>query len=228
MPYNDFKPGKGAPADPIVETEADEPLLEHEYDGIREADNPLPRWWVNLFWITIVFGIVYVPVVHTMDILPRGNLTRANDQAKLLAEQREAELVASGAYDKDPVAAGKKYFGIFCVTCHGTHGEGGIGPNLTDSYWIHGPQEADIVKTISTGVAAKGMPTWGPILGDRKVKMIAAYVLTLWETKPPVPGKKAEGVDYNMADIRKPAVTDSVASKPDSTAPKTETAKAKV
>lgn len=213
-------PHKSSLVDPQVEVDENEPLLEHEYDGIREADNPLPRWWVNLFWITIVFAIVYVPIVHTMDILPRGNLVRATALAKSEAEAREAELLASGALDKDPVAAGKKYFGIFCVTCHGTHGEGGIGPNLTDSYWIHGPKDADIIKTITSGVAAKGMPTWGPILGDRKIKMLATYVETLWETKPPVPGKKAEGIEYNMADIRTPAPADSVVATPDSVAAK--------
>lgn len=221
-------PHSGAPIDPIVEISSDEILLDHEYDGIREADNPLPAWWVNLFWITIVFGIVYVPVVHTMNILPRENLNRANLAAAAKAEAREAELVASGAYDKDPVAAGKKYFGIFCVTCHGSYGEGGIGPNLTDPFWIHGPNQADITKTIKAGVAAKGMPTWGPILGDRKCDMIAAYIMTLWETKPPVSGKKAEGAEYKMADIRKPAATDSLAAKPDTTIAKAETVKGKV
>lgn len=183
-------------------TPADEPILDHEYDGIQEADNPLPKWWVNLFWGSIVFAIVYMPVVHVMDILPRGELSRNIAQAKAQTEQREAELLASGALDKDPVAAGKKYFGIFCVTCHGTHGEGGIGPNLTDAAWIHGPKTVDIIKTVTQGVSAKGMPTWGPILGDRKIKMISTYVATLYESKPPVAGKKAEGQAYDMAAIR--------------------------
>ncbi len=185
-----------------VESEIDEPLLDHEYDGIREADNPLPKWWVNLFLFTIVFGVIYVPVAHTLGIVPHVELEKAVASAKARAETREAELLASGALDKDPVAAGKRYFGVFCVSCHGTHGEGGIGTNLTDDHWIHGPDEATIIKTITSGVAAKGMPTWGPILGDRKIKMIASYVMTLWEHPPPVAGKKAEGQKYDMAAIR--------------------------
>ncbi len=198
-------------------SEDDEPLLDHEYDGIQEADNPLPRWWVNLFWVTIIFSIVYVPVAHIGDFLPEGELQRSIAHAKVVAENREAELIASGAFDQDPVAAGKKYFGIFCVTCHGTHAEGGIGPNLTDNYWIHGPLEQNISATITNGVSAKGMPTWGPILGDRKVKMIAAYVMTLWEKPPPVAGKKAEGDPFDMATIRKPVPSDSTAAAPAST-----------
>lgn len=208
--HRDNKPDELLPGDFIPEQE----LLDHEYDGIQEADNPLPKWWVQLFLICVVFAVVYTPLVHMFELLPKDFLARDIAQASLVAEQREAELVASGFYDKDPVAAGKKYFGTFCVSCHGSYGEGGIGPNLTDNYWIHGPEEINITTTIMNGVAAKGMPTWGPILGERKIKMLTAYVMTLWQTPPPVAGKKAEGEAYDMAVIRAPkveAVADSTA-----------------
>ncbi len=208
--HRDNKPEELLPGDFIPEQE----LLEHEYDGIQEADNPLPKWWVQLFLICVVFAVVYTPLVHVFNLLPKDYLESDIAQAAMVAEQREAELVASGFYDKDPVAAGKKYFGTFCVSCHGTYGEGGIGPNLTDNYWIHGPEEINITTTIMNGVAAKGMPTWGPILGERKIKMLAAYVMTLWQTPPPVAGKKTEGEAYDMAVIRAPkveAVADSTA-----------------
>ena len=198
--HRDNKPEELLPGDFIPEQD----LLEHEYDGIQEADNPLPKWWVQLFLICIVFAVVYTPLVHIFNLLPKDYLASDMAQAAMVAEQREAELVASGFYDKDPVAAGKKYFGTFCVSCHGTYGEGGIGPNLTDNFWIHGPEEVNITTTIMNGVAAKGMPTWGPILGERKIKMIATYVMTLWATPPPVAGKKAEGEAYDMAVIRAP------------------------
>ncbi|MCL4305118.1 c-type cytochrome [bacterium] len=188
------------PGDFIPEQE----LLEHDFDGIQEADNPLPKWWVNLFLVSIVFAVVYTPIVHMFDLLPKDYLRRDLARAAMRAEQREAELIASGAYDSDPIGAGKKYFGTFCVTCHGSYGEGGIGPNLTDNYWIHGPNENQIAAVIVNGVAAKGMPQWGPILGERKIKMITAYVMTLWETKPPTPGKKPEGEPFDMASIRAP------------------------
>jgi cytochrome c oxidase cbb3-type subunit 3 len=198
---------------------SDEPLLDHEYDGIQEADNPLPKWWVYLFVFSFVFAIVYVPVVHILDILPGNELKAGIAQAAKVQEARQLELEASGVLDKDPVAAGKKYFGTFCVTCHGTYAEGGLCPNLTDAFWVHGPYEKDIINTITNGVSAKGMPAWGPILGDRKIKTLAAYTLTLWENSPQVKGKKPEGIEYNMADIRKPAdtqeaQTDSAKAKP--------------
>lgn len=204
--HRDKKPEELLPGDFIPEQE----LLDHEYDGIQEADNPLPKWWVQLFLICVVFAVVYTPLVHMFNLLPKDYLKRDMAKAALVAEQREAELVASGFYDKDPVAAGKKYFGTFCVSCHGAYGEGGIGPNLTDNFWIHGPDEVNIMNTIVNGVAAKGMPTWGPILGERKIKMITAYVMTLWNSPPPVAGKKAEGEPYDMATIRSAAINAAV------------------
>ena len=188
----------------------DDPILEHEYDGIREADNPLPRWWINLFLVTIVFAVIYVPVAHVFDFLPHEELKAEMNEARIAAEAREAELVASGFYDKNPLEAGRRYFKTFCATCHGEYGEGGLCPNLTDAYWMREPTEKVIVQTISDGVPAKGMPTWLPILGGRKIEMIAQYVMTLWETEPPIPGKKAEGDEYDMAAYRQPAETDTV------------------
>jgi cytochrome c oxidase cbb3-type subunit 3 len=179
--------------------------MEHDYDGIQELDNPLPRWWVHLFLISIVFAIVYVPVAHMFDIVPHAELAEDMRQAKIAADAREAALVASGYYDQNPVEAGQKYFKTFCATCHGQYGEGGLCPNLTDAYWLRVPSEEVIITTISNGVPSKGMPTWLPILGERKIKMITAYVMTLWETKPPVTGKKAEGNLYDMTVYRQPA-----------------------
>jgi len=183
----------------------------HNYDGIEEEDNPLPKWWIGLFLFTILFSVVYLPMVHIFDFLPRHQLEKSIAHAAAMQEQREMELEASGALDKDPLAAGQKYFKTFCVSCHGAYGEGGIGPNLHDAYWIHGPTEANITSVITNGVAAKGMPTWGPILGDRRIKFLAAYVMSLWDQPLPagVAGKKAEGDKYDMASVRKPAETES-------------------
>ena len=88
------------------------------------------------------------------------------------------------------------------MSCHGAYGEGGLCPNLTDAYWIHTPAMDSIRSVIANGVSTKGMPTWGPILGERKIKSLAAYVATLWKTTPPVAGMKAEGLQYDMAAIR--------------------------
>ena len=192
-----------------------EKLLDHEYDGIREADNPLPRWWIMLFVGSIIFAIVYVPVVHVFNILPQHQLQHNIASAARIQEQRQLELEASGVLDQDPVAAGHKYFKTFCISCHGSHAEGGIGPNLTDAFWVHSPYADSIRFVIANGVAAKGMPTWGPVLGDRKIKSLVAYVETLWQTPPPVAGKKSEGQEYDMSTIRQatPVPTDSTATK---------------
>lgn len=187
---------------PHKDNDPGQTLPDHDYDGIREEDNPLPRWWVNMFYLGILFAVVYFPVVQMFDILPQNELHAAVTQAARLQEQRELELEASGALDKDPVAAGQKYFKTFCVSCHGVYGEGGIGPNLTDAFWIHGPAEDSIRTVITNGVAAQGMPTWGPVLGDRKIKSLTAYVLTLWKAAPPVEGKKAQGEKYDMPAVR--------------------------
>lgn len=186
----------------------DATLPDHDYDGIREEDNPLPGWWVGMFIIAVLFAVVYLPVVHMFDILPQRELQISMTRNARMQEQRELELEASGALDQDPVAAGKKYFKTFCVSCHGTNGEGSIGPNLTDAFWIHGPAGEDIRTVIATGVADKGMPTWGPILGDRKIKSLTAYVESLWQT--PLPGKKAEGEKFDMSVYRSPAAEESV------------------
>ena len=204
-PKNDNDPGQTLP--------------DHDYDGIHEEDNPLPRWWVNMFYAGILFALVYFPVVHLFDFLPQSELQAAVSQAARVQEQRELELEASGALDKDPVAAGQKSFRTFCVSCHGTHAEGGIGPNLTDAFWIHSPLEDSIRAVILNGVAAKGMPTWGPVLGERKVKNLAAYVASLWQTPPPVEGKKAEGEKFDMQAVRQ-SVTPTTAAADSSAAKK--------
>jgi cytochrome c oxidase cbb3-type subunit III len=177
-------------------------LPDHDYDGIREEDNPLPRWWIGLFLITVVFTLVYVPLVHMFDVLPGAQLQRSVANAARLQEQHDLELEASGALDKDPVSAGQKYFKTFCVTCHGQYAEGGIGPNLHDVYWIHSPAEDSIRAVITNGVAAKGMPTWGPILGDRKIGSLVQYVMSLSAVPLAVPGKKPEGQRYEMEAYR--------------------------
>ncbi|MBU1637393.1 c-type cytochrome [bacterium] len=197
----------------------DDKILEGEYDGIREADNPLPRWWVNMFIVSIIFALFYVPIAHMFDITPKAELAKDIAQAAKAADAREAALIASGYYDQNPVEAGQKYFKTFCATCHGQYAEGGLCPNLTDDYWIRVPSEEVIIATISNGVPDKGMPTWLPILGERKIKMITAYVMTLWETEPPVEGKKPEGDKYDMTAYRQAAGSDTTqAAKTDTTA----------
>jgi cytochrome c oxidase cbb3-type subunit 3 len=154
-------------------------LRDHAYDGIREYDNRLPRWWLYLFYITIAFAPPYLVYYHLMG----GPTLRGELAGELKAiEGKRAVAQATTALSPDE---GRTTFGTLCAPCHGTAGQGAIGPNLTDKYWLHGGTEAALVKVIGEGVLDKGMPAWQAALGPAKVAAVAAYVLTLKGTNPP-------------------------------------------
>jgi cytochrome c oxidase cbb3-type subunit 3 len=99
--------------------------------------------------------------------------------------------------DDQSIAEGKAIFEQNCFPCHGMNGEGGVGPNMTDEYWIHGARMGDVVKIVTAGVPEKGMVPWGPILKEDGVKKVASYVITLRGTNPPnAKAPEGEKVDY--------------------------------
>jgi mono/diheme cytochrome c family protein len=260
-------------------------LFDHNYDGIQELDNDLPPWWLWLFYLTIIWGVLYLVHYH---VIGTGDLSAEEYEKEVnpafvenksssgfsigysspfymkgeeltplrrvqiaLAEEKEAALllaekktdseqikledisfneillaamrVASAedleklksvfpdiytAYlsaekgapapsevvpvakieplsDSANLAAGESIFISNCITCHGKLGEGGIGPNMTDDYFIHGAGLGDIVKVINSGVPAKGMIAWRGILNEEQIRQVASYVLTLHGTNPP-------------------------------------------
>lgn len=192
-------PEKETPED----READR-LLDHDYDGIREYDNPLPRWWINLFWVTIVFSVLYA---LNLPGIGSGKGRIANYERDMaVARERQAALAAKSpppaamsaaallAITKDPtrLALGKERFVSTCAACHREDGGGSIGPNLTDEFWIHGGRPEEILKTITDGVPDKGMLAWGQTLTPDEIAAVAAYVLTLHDTHPPDP-KEPQG-----------------------------------
>jgi cytochrome c oxidase cbb3-type subunit 3 len=156
-------------------------LLGHaaDNDGIDEYDNPLPDWWLGLFYLCILWAVVYT--VHYHFIAHRSQVSEL--KAEMVAAQARWPQAASGGVegelvvDNTTVAAGETIFKANCVACHGADMHGGIGPNLLDTLWIHGGTPADIRHTITVGVPDKGMLTWGPILGPEKVAQVAAYVV---------------------------------------------------
>lgn len=158
----------------------------HDYDGIREFDNPLPRWWLFTFYGAVVFAVGYWFYYHTLAVgeLPMDGYKSEMELADKL--QREAEKNAltddqllALAKDADTVQRGAALFKQNCVACHGDRGQGIIGPNLTDPYWIHGSKAKQIYNLVSGGSQEKGMPSWGPVLGASKVKEATAFVLSL-------------------------------------------------
>lgn len=170
----------------------------HSYDGIEEYDNHLPNWWLVTLFATIVFGIGYY---FHYEVLRSGpsqleayEQSVAADRAAAAARARRAgaltdETFATLARDPAIVRAGQGVFTAQCVACHGPNGGGTIGPNLTDNAWIHGPRATQIYRTISEGVPARGMPAWGPQLGEERSQAVTAYLLTLRNTN--VAGGKA-------------------------------------
>lgn len=174
-------------------------LIDHSYDGIQEYDNPLPGWWLYLFYATIIFSVLYYFNVPGIGI---GKGRIADYDAEMAAAKATygsttagggdaptADALAVMARDPSVVAAGKAVFTTHCVACHKADGGGMIGPNLTDDYWIHGGTPSEIWHTINVGVLAKGMPGWGKLLKPDQVTAVAVYVTTLHGTNPP--GAKA-------------------------------------
>jgi cytochrome c oxidase cbb3-type subunit 3 len=177
-----------------------EPLLfDHNYDGIQELDNALPRWWVWLFYITIIYAAVYLVYYH---------VARAGDlQAAEYDKEMKAGTVLKGAAmtkfesgipaltpSTDPAAldSGRQTYAKYCAPCHRADGGGLVGPNLTDDYWIHGSNFTDNVSVIWNGVPAKGMITWKSVLKPDEIYSVASYIYTLRGAKLATPGKPPE------------------------------------
>ena len=174
--------------------------FDHEFDGIRELDNRIPPWFSTLFAATILFAGVYLVNYH---VLGTGTVMTDEYKVEIAAAdlQRRIVLAAEGPIDenalvilKDPAALRRagETFQKNCVSCHGAHGEGLVGPNLTDRYWIHGGTIKNVYTTIKMGVPAKGMISWQLVFTPKQIQELASYVLTLQGTNP-LNGKKPEG-----------------------------------
>lgn len=150
-----------------------------EADGIEEFDNRMPNWWLGLFYATIVWAAAYAVDYHF--IAHRSQVKRL--AAEIAAADRRWPQQAAAAAETtlaitpEAVEAGEAIFKANCVGCHGDDMRGKIGPNLLDTVWIHGGRPQDILHTITVGVPAKGMITWGPILGPEKIAQVAAFVV---------------------------------------------------
>lgn len=181
-------------------------LLDHVYDGIQEYDNALPPWWVYLFVITIIWGIGYLfyydifgieegkqVQLYEKEVAEFISTMESTGAAEnMILDASEVVLVTSPA----DLNLGERLYIKNCVACHGAKGEGGIGPNLTDNYWIHGGELKDIAMIIYNGVPEKGMTTWRGILNKEEIIALASYVWSLHGTSPPN-AKEAQGQEYS-------------------------------
>jgi cytochrome c oxidase cbb3-type subunit 3 len=172
-------------------------ILDHgqDYDGIREYDNPLPRWFLMMFYATILFSFWYMAYytakTNAIVAATGKGANLAWSGTRLAAEDRAANA-GKGEFS-DPqgedledflrtpanIARGEGLFKANCVACHGEHGQGIVGPNLVDRFWIHGGSREQIVASIQNGWTEKGMPAWGLSLGSEKVHWLAAYVRSI-------------------------------------------------
>lgn len=196
----------------------DEIMIDHEYDGIRELDNPIPMWFNALFYSSIVFAIGYLLVYH---VFGWGMTQDEEYQAAMQAgeKQRIEFLESSGSnidensvtVDLSPefVAAGQEIFLQNCGMCHGNQGEGLIGPNLVDEYWLHGGEVGEIFRTVKYGVPEKGMVPWEANLTPVQIAQVSNFILSLGGTNPPNP-KAAEGDKKAATATEEPANTEEV------------------
>lgn len=189
---------------PSIEKEKDL-LMHHEYDGIRELDNVLPPWWVWLFYLTIVWGVVYIVNVHVIKVWPDQDTEYELEMAQAAADVEAYLALQAASVDENTVvaltdegalAAGRATFVEFCKACHGDQGEGNaVGPNLTDAYWLHGGSINDVFRTIKYGVAEKGMQSWKTELSPQDMQKVASYIMSIVGSDPPNP-KEPQGELY--------------------------------
>jgi len=204
--------------DPVpIEREA-EILFHHNYDGIRELDNRLPPWWVNLFIITVVWSAVYMFYYHWGGGGPSSIDEYNEEMERAKKEIAVAMAGAANAVDESNVtvlsesaalAEGELIYKNLCAACHGQKGEGGVGPNLTDDYWIHGGGVKNIFKTVKYGVPEKGMISWQSQLTPSDMQKVASFILTLHGTNPPN-AKEPQGQLWKEEEAQQPESTGSV------------------
>ncbi|MGB1091037.1 MAG: cytochrome-c oxidase, cbb3-type subunit III [Oceanobacter sp.] len=170
----------------------------HEYDGIQEIDNPLPAWWVWMFWATIIFGFVYLAGYglgnykgfFTVTVDGEEVSWSSTNQWKAEVQAFDAEIaplykqyastpIVDLAKNEEALQTGQRLFKSNCSVCHGTTAKGALGfPNLTDDDWLWGGEPAQIVQTLTNGRRG-AMPAWGAILGDKGVAQMVEYVRSL-------------------------------------------------
>lgn len=172
----------------------------HSYDGIREYDNPLPGWWVAIFWASIIGGAGYLFLAFLPPALFSGPTQLAAEQAAADARlfgalppdlKADDATVLKFSQDEKWIGIGRSIFGTNCVTCHGDKAQGGAGPNLTDDAYIYAKTPADIADVIAKGRKSGAMPAWAGSLSNNQILMVTAYVASLRGTNQP--GKAPEG-----------------------------------
>jgi cytochrome c oxidase cbb3-type subunit III len=176
-------------------------MSHHAFDGIHELDNRLPPWWVNMFIITIIWAVGYMFYYHwggdgPSQVQEYENTMQEAKKELAIALAGKANAVDESSVtlltDSGPLGEGELIFKGSCAACHGQKGEGAVGPNLTDEYWIHGGGIKNVFKTIKYGVPEKGMISWQAQIKPADMQKVASYIISLKGTNPPNP-KEPQG-----------------------------------
>jgi cytochrome c oxidase cbb3-type subunit 3 len=182
--------------------EEKELLIAHDYDGIQELDNPIPGWFMYLFYASIIFAAGYLLNYHVFHLGQLQYEEYKTEMAQADAAKKIYLSKAANQVDENTVKiniepellkAGQAIFMQNCKPCHGEHAQGNVGPNLTDDYWLHGGKIGDVFKTIKYGVLTKGMPTWEKQLSPKQIADVSNYIESLHGTSP-AGAKEPQGI----------------------------------
>ena len=178
-------------------------LVDHEYDGIREYDNPPPTWWSLIFLGTAVFSFLYLVFFHLGPLFGTNGWTLTQAYDASVAENLKRRFGEIGELHGDQatllkymqkpdwLAVGDGVFKTHCKSCHADDGRGKVGPNLTDDYYKNVKQLADLTKVIENGAANGSMPAWRNRLHPNEIVLVAAYVAKLRGKN--LPGPRVQG-----------------------------------
>ncbi len=186
-------------------------VMEHTYDGIAELDNPTPPWFMYLFYSSIVIAVAYLIMYHVVGDGKTMTTEYAQenfeaDQANIAYMKKFANSINENnvvvLVDAKSVETGGKIYAKNCVACHGDKGQGGVGPNLTDEYWLHGGSTKNIFHTLTEGVPEKGMISWKKTLNPIQLQHLVSF-LSRFQGTNPTNGKAPQGDIYVATALEK-------------------------
>lgn len=175
----------------------------HSYDGIRELNNVTPPWFKIAFTASIVFAVIYLwryevsgsGLSQIEEYEREVAIARAKQEEYLKKQANKVDETNVTMLDAAGIAAGAKLYATNCTACHGDKGQGGVGPNLTDKYWLHGGSLSDIFKSIKYGWPAQGMKSWKDDFSPVQIAQLTSYIKSIQNTNPPG-AKEPQGEEY--------------------------------
>ena len=179
------------------EKEEKDILIDHGFDGIMELDNQLPKWWVGLFYFGVAYCVLYITSYFLTDFAHpikeydqeyKEQIAAVDEYMKTVPQA----TIETAKFSEDNVEEGKVIFQTNCVTCHGEGGKGGIGPNLTDNFWINQPEKTlfkNVFYMVENGSTNNPtMQAWGKngVLTGNDIEKVSAYVYHINQEQPPI------------------------------------------